>query len=102
MARGSGATARQKAKRRMMKARKKAEKKARYEAARLAGKQKKQAGITRKNIRYGKGSAGGFRAHPGTPPNAVQADKLLPNGQPKHPGRNRPAKGFDQATRTWS
>jgi hypothetical protein len=52
------------------------------------------------------GSKGGFTKK-GTQPNPTTMPKMvLENGfgnvrVPRHPGRGRPAKGFNQATKTW-
>lgn len=91
---GKGARARGKQKRIVEMQRRKAAKKARFQAQRDAGKVKRQVGAAISNIRYGKSQSGGFRTFPGTMPNASPA--------PKKPStRNRPAKYFDQDTKTW-
>jgi hypothetical protein len=45
------------------------------------------------------GSKGGFTKK-GTQPNPTTMPKVV-NGVIVHPGRNRPAKGFNQETKTW-
>lgn len=90
---GKAARARGKDKRRKEMERRKAVKKARFLAQRDAGKQKRAAGVVVNNMRYGK-NVSGWRTFPGTPPNLSPA--------PKKPStRNRPAKYFDAATKTW-
>ena len=91
---GKAARARGKDKRRKEMERRKAVKKARFLTQRDAGKVKRAAGAAVSNIRYGKGTTGGFRTFPGTMPNATPA--------PKKPStRNKPAKYFDPETNTW-
>lgn len=84
---------RHKIERAKLKAKKKADKKAKFLAQRNAGKKKRQEGVAQSLTRYGK-VQGGYRTFPGTPPNATQQEK-------KPSKRNRPAKGFDAATKTW-
>jgi hypothetical protein len=49
------------------------------------------------------GSKGGFTKKGTIPNSAVQPKMVTVDGVmvPRHPGRGHPAKGFNQATKTW-